>query len=75
MKTTTKKPSTKRKAKALNKHNVKRCVYGFELHHSVIDIEAESEQKALIILVKKFWSSIDDAGKIELLGERSKHCA
>jgi len=71
MKKTT--PTTK-KTNLLNKHSVKRCVYGFELHHSVIDIEAESEQKALIILVKKFWSSIDDAGKIELLGERSKHC-
>lgn len=51
------------------KADVKRSVYGFEIGKHRIDIEAESEQKAMTILIKKFWNFIDDNGKIELLGE------
>jgi len=59
---------SKQKANGI-KPDVKRSVYGFEIGKHVIDIEAESEQKAFGILVKKFWNFIDDNGKVEMLGE------
>lgn len=47
-------------------------VYGFEIGTQLIDIEAETEQKALIILIKKCWDAIDKHAKIQLLGKRDK---
>lgn len=49
----------------------KKKVYGFQVGESFIDVEAVSEQKAMEILVKKFWSFISISGKVELLGKRT----
>ena len=46
--------------------------YGFEIGQHVVDIDAKSEKKALIKLVKSYFDLIDSFGEIELLGEVSK---
>ena len=50
-------------------HVVSNCnIYGFKVGKITIDIEEETEQKAIIKLVNEYWELIDKDGKIELCG-------
>jgi hypothetical protein len=42
--------------------------YGFQIGDHIFEIEADSEQKAMMTLVKEHWGWIDKLEKVELLG-------
>lgn len=46
--------------------------YGFKIGDHIFEIEADSEQEAMLILVKEHWGWIDKLEKVELLGGREK---
>ncbi len=55
--------------KQLNIASVNKCnIYGFKVGEMTIDIEADTEKKAIIKLINEYWELIDKDGKIELYG-------
>ena len=63
------KETIKEQAELLGINVVSNCnIYGFKVGKMTIDVEAETEQKAMIKLVNEYWELIDKDGKIELYG-------
>ena len=63
------KETIKEQADLLGINVVSKCnIYGFKVGKMTIDIEADTEQKAMIKLINEYWELIDKEGKIELYG-------
>lgn len=63
------KETIKEQPELLGINLVSKCnIYGFKVGKMTIDVEAVTEQEAMIKLINEYWELIDDSGEIELYG-------